>query len=292
MSTATSLRANLLLLLAAAIWGLAFVAQRAGMEYIGPFMFNAARFLLGTLTLVPLLFVIKSQTTFRSVMRAGLPTGVVLFLGASLQQIAMQYTTAGKAGFITGLYVVLVPLFGIFLGRVISLKIWLGAALALVGLYLLSVTENLSVNKGDLLVLSSALFWATHVLLIDHFVKKVDPVPLSVVQFGTCTLLSLLAGGIWESIDLAAIQAAWVPIFYAGVMSVGIAYTLQVVAQREANPNHTAIILSLEGVFAVLGGWLMLQEALTLRMLIGCGFMFAAMVVTQWRSSRQSTLSS
>ncbi len=286
----TSVKANLLLLITAAIWGFAFVAQRAGMEYLGPFTFNGIRFLLGTLSLLPVAYLLGRRNAALegpagSPIGPGLICGLFLFAGASFQQIGIQYTTAGKAGFITGMYVVLVPFFGLLLGRMIGAKVWFGALLAAAGLYLLSVTDSMRLERGDALVLFSAVFWALHVLAIDRFVLRVDALKLAVTQFTVCTVLSIMVAGALETASWDAIRAAAVPLFYAGVMSVGVAYTLQVIAQQEAHPAHVAIILSLEGVFAVLGGWLLLNEWLTPRMAAGCALMLAAMVVAQWRAS-------
>ncbi len=294
---------NLLLLLAAAIWGLAFVAQRVGMQHVGPFTFNAVRFTLGALVLTPFLWVRRSHSGHESgqlaagvipggqlaggVLPGGLLAGAVLFLGSSLQQTGIVTTTAGKAGFITGLYVVIVPIMGLFWRQHTDRETWLGACLAVVGLYLLSVRGTLSIERGDLLVLASAFFWALHVHIIGWLSPRHNPYRLACLQFATCSLLSLAAALLTETIELAAIRAAAGPILYAGLMSVGIAYTLQVIAQRRARPAHAAIILSLETVFAVLGGWLILDESLSARGLTGCVLMLGGMIVSQaawpWR---------
>jgi drug/metabolite transporter (DMT)-like permease len=204
-----------------------------------------------------------------------------LFAGASFQQIGLLGTTAGKAGFITGLYVVLVPLMALLWGKRIHPAHWLGAVLAAVGLYLLSVKQDFTVSTYDLIVLGGAFIWAGHVHLIDRYVRKVGAVRLSILQFAICGLLSGGAALSFESLDPhGIIEGIW-PILYGGILSVGVAYTLQVVAQRHADPAHAAIILSLEGAFAALGGWLVLNELLTLRDLVGCGLMFAGMLISQ-----------
>ena len=286
-----SLKADVLLIVTAIIWGSAFVAQRVGMEFVGPFLFNGLRFALGSLVLLPLirLLRINGKTAAgdspglggRAKVGAGLLAGIVLFAGASFQQMGIVYTTAGKAGFITGLYVILVPILGIYLGQRTSLGTWAGAILALWGLYLLSVTEALTISRGDLLVLISALFWGCHVLLIGRLSPLMNPLVLASVQFATCSALSLVTALVIETIRLEAIIQAAVPILYGGLLSVGIAYTLQVVAQRWAHPAHTSIILSLEGAFAALGGWLVLGEVLSLRGLVGCALMLAGMLLSQ-----------
>ncbi len=286
-TTSSAWRADALLLLTAIIWGFAFVAQRLGMEHIGPFYFNGVRFALGTLTLLP--FVVRnSRGALRTALArtgpaAGL-AGLVLFAGASLQQIGIVYTTAGKAGFITGLYVVLVPIMGLSLGAHTRWNTWAGALAAACGLYLLSVQPPFSIGLGDSLVLISALFWALHVLLIGRIAGRHDWALLAAGQFFTCALLSLGVALCIEDVAPQRIADAAAPIFYGGVLSVGIAYTLQVVAQRRAPPAHAAVILSLEAVFAALGGWLLLDEHLSPRGLVGCILMLAGMLVSQWRA--------
>ncbi len=282
-----TLKADILLVLTATIWGFAFVAQRVGMDYVGPFTFNAIRFALGSLSLLPLILLLqkrqlkKEPPRKKPVLAGGILAGSALFAGASLQQAGLVYTTAGKAGFITGLYVVIVPLLGLFWQQRPRLGTWLGAVLAAIGLYFLSITEELSISFGDLLVLLSALFWAGHVLLIGWLAPRTDSLKLASVQFAICSLLSLLAAFCLETLSLDAILQAAVPILYGGLGSVGIAYTLQVIAQRDAHPAHSAIILSLEGVFAAIGGWLLLHEMLSLRSLFGCALMLGGMLLSE-----------
>lgn len=277
-----SLRADLLLLLTAAIWGFAFVAQRAGMEHVGPFTFNAVRFLLGALVLIPLL--LRRQRILTSgLFRGGVIMGLLLFAGAMLQQIGIVTTGAGKAGFITGLYVVLVPILGIFLGQRSGRNTWLGAALAVAGLYLLSVRAGLSLAPGDGLILLSAVFWALHVLAIGRLSGRHDPVALAALQYLVCSLLSFVGAFALESPAPGPILEAGLPILYAGLASTGIAYTLQVVAQRRAPAGHAAIILSLEAVFAVIGGWMLLGETLGARGLTGCALMLGGMLLSRSR---------
>ena len=283
------LRSDLLLLLAAAIWGLAFVAQRLGMEHVEPFAFNAARFALGALALIPVVRA-RSRTggpgggppaPWRRDLRRGAVLGGVLFGGATLQQFGVVETTAGKAGFITGLYVVLVPFLGLCVGQSTHGRTWVGAVLAVVGLYLLSITGTLHMQQGDVLVLLGAFFWAVHVLLIGRWAPRTEPVRLAALQFAVCSLLSLpLALGLEEP-TWQGLRGALGPILYAGLLSTGVAYTLQVVAQRQAPPAHAAIILSLEAVFAVLGGMVMLDESLGARGIAGCVLMLTGMIVSQ-----------
>lgn len=287
----STLRADLLLLTAAVIWGTAFVAQRVGMDHVGPFTYNGFRFALGALSLLPLLIIARGQpaASGNSLPAAGrgvfffgsLLTGLVLFAGASLQQVGLVYTTAGKAGFITGLYVIIVPLLGLIWRQKPSAGTWIGAILAAVGLYFLSVTQRFTIEFGDLLNLIGAFFWAAHVLIIAWLSPRIQPIRLAFWQFMACSLLSLLAALIFEEIVWSAIRSAAIPIFYGGLVSVGVAYTLQVVAQRDAHPAHAAVLLSMECPFAALGGWLILSEILGLRGIVGSGLMLAGMLVSQ-----------
>lgn len=284
MRGSPALRAELLLLLAAGIWGFAFVAQRVGMQHVGPFLFNGVRFALGALTLIP--FLGNSFPLSRHHLLSGTLAGLVLFLGASLQQLGITTTTAGKAGFITGLYVVMVPLFGLFLGHRPPPGTWVGALTAAVGLYLLSISGRMEIAAGDALVLASAFFWAAHVLLIARLSAHLGWAILAFLQFAVCALLSLAVALLFEEFAAAALLAASGPILYGGVLSVGVAYTLQVIAQRHAPPAHAAILLSLETVFAALGGWLILDEVLSWRGIAGCGLMLAGMLLSQLSALR------
>lgn len=288
-----------MLLIAAAIWGFGFVAQRLGMNYLEPFAFNSARFLLGSLSLLPLLWFLSRQKFSRqkvnlktkpnhSLHKGGLICGLVLFVAATLQQYGLFYTTAAKAGFITGLYLILVPIIGILLKHTTGMTTWLGAVLAVVGLYLLSINDDFSMSLGDTLIFIGALFWAFHILVIDHFSNRIDSIQLSAVQFLVCGLLSLGVSLIIETPTLAGAIAGWQPILFAGVVSVGIAYTLQVVAQKNAKPSHAAIIMSLEAVFAAIGGVWLLDESLSPRAWFGCGLMLAGMLLSQVKWDRST----
>lgn len=283
---------NLLLLLTAMIWGFAFVAQRVGMEYIGPFTYNAVRFALGGLSLYPLIFYLKGKNRnepqekylfVRQKRVGGLLLGVVLFLAASLQQVGLQYTTAGKSGFITGLYVVFVPLVGVFFRHKTSLFLWIAVVLASIGMYLLSVTSLGTFSYGDMLTVFSALFWTVHVLLTGYLSPKMDSIKLAQTQFFVCALLCSIVAVFVETVDFSQIIRAYIPILYGGLLSVGVAYTLQVVVQKTAHPTYSAVILSLESLFAAIGGWIILNETLSLRSLIGCGLMLAGMMIAQIR---------
>jgi drug/metabolite transporter (DMT)-like permease len=280
-----------LLLLTAVIWGFAFVAQRVGMDYVGPFGFNGVRFALGGLVLLPFLrrnhlrddHSSRREPALLSLpsLGGGLVAGLVLFCGASFQQVALVYTTAGNAGFITGLYVVLVPIMGMALGHKTHPGTWFGAALAGIGLYLLSVVGSFTISPGDLLVLIGAFFWAVHVHLIGWLSPRQDPLKIAFLQFVACAVLSLVTSVAFEHNTARSYWSAAIPILYGGALSVGVAYTLQVVAQKKAKPAHAAIILSLEAVFAALGGWLILGETLSPRGIMGCVLMLCGMLLSQ-----------
>ena len=288
-STRGIYKVDSLLMLTALIWGGAFVAQRGGMDYVGPLTFNGVRFALGALTLLP--FALRGSRlrrkqhlrilAARQAVVAGGLVGLILFGGATLQQVGIVFTTAGKAGFITGLYVVIVPLMGMLWKQWPGLGEWAGALLAAIGLYFLSVTEEFSLAPGDAWVLAGAFLWAGHVLLLGYLSPRMNALRLACAQYAICSVLSLVIAGLSETITLHGLLKASIPILYGGVLSVGVAYTLQVVAQRDAPPAHAAIILSLESVFAALAGWFILGEVLSPRGLLGCGLMLSGMIVAQ-----------
>jgi len=275
---------HLLLICVAAIWGFAFVAQSSGMATLGPHSFNAARFLLGALSLLPLWLLMRGKGTRggRSLLLGGLAAGTIMFGGFSFQQIGLLHTTAGNAGFITGMYIVFVPLTAVLLGHRTNRQTWSGVMLALLGLYSLSVGPDLSVGYGDFLELIGAFFWTAHVILINRLSRRVDAVELSIVQFLVATVWAGGAALLFETPTLPAFQSAWLPLLYAGVASSGVAFTLQIIAQRRVEPGVTALLLSGEAVFAVLGGWLLLDESFGSQELLGCSLMLAGMLVTQW----------
>jgi drug/metabolite transporter (DMT)-like permease len=324
-----ALRADILLLITAALWGFGFVAQSAGMDYVGPFTYNAVRFPLGSLSLVPLVLFFKAKGILTNPQNTNRPArikmtliaGTILFVAVMFQQIGMIFTTVGNAGFITGFYVVLTPVFGIFIGKKTGLPTWIGMVFAFVGLYFIFAAGNLSsINPGDIIILISAAFWAVHILVIDHLVQKIDPLVLSAGQFAWCGIFSIAAAFILEPFvgswmvsiagDFTAqqwtplptllaligngatsfagdfsshpVSGAIIPILYGGLASVGIAYTLQVVAQKNAPPAHATIILCLEGCFAATGGILLRNEKPGTYTLLGFGFMLLAMFITQW----------
>ncbi|MCX6232528.1 MAG: DMT family transporter [Bacteroidetes bacterium] len=281
----TKTTSDLLLLLAAIIWGFAFVAQRMGMENVGPFVFNACRFLLGGLILIPIAIRQKpaqfTKIYLHQSIKGGIIAGILLFGGATFQQMGIVYTTAGNAGFITGIYVVLVPAFGIVFLHKTSLNVWAGAVLALLGMYFLSVTSAFVVSKGDILVLIGAFIWAFHVLFVGKYAPMANVIIIAIIQFFICGILSLVFAVFAEPIEISGIMAAGIPILYGGIFSVAIAFTLQVVVQKNAHPSLTAIILSTEALFAALGGWLILDEKLTARAMFGCVLMLFGMIIAQ-----------
>ncbi|MEN4750632.1 DMT family transporter [Pseudomonas sp. Ps21-P2] len=281
-----ALRADLLMLLTALIWGTGFVAQTAGMDHIGPYLFSGLRFALGSLCLIPL---ILRNATVRvpepllnhGMLRAGIIMGLTLALGISLQQVGLLFTSVTNSGFITGLYVIVVPLLGLLLGHKTGLGTWLGCLLAVVGMCLLSIGDNFHVASGDWLQLIGAFVWGGHVVLVSLFASRHDPIRLAFLQFATCSVVSLLLAVLFEPIALDAIIAAAPSLLYGGIVAVGVGYTLQVVAQKHAIASHAAIILSLEAVFAAIAGAWILGEALQLRGYIGCGLMLAGMLLAQ-----------
>ncbi len=289
------IRGELLLLLTALIWGASFVAQRTGMGYIGPFTFNGIRSLLGSLALVPVIIVMDGrrkqkgsypagpelQKKKKDLLIGGALCGVVLFVASSLQQHGMVYTTAGKAGFITALYIVFVPIAGRLLGRRLRPILWLCVAMATAGLYLLSVQEGLAINKGDSLVLASSVGFTVHILIIDYFAPKTNGIKMSCLQFLVCGLLSIPFMLVFETVDWANVVSCWLPILYAGVLSCSVAYTLQIIAQKWTEPTTASLILSLESAFALLAGIVILHEQVSLREASGCLIMFAAIMLAQ-----------
>lgn len=287
-----TIKSDFILLNVAVIWGMAFVAQRMGMDHVGPYTFNGIRFALGGVSLLPFLWISIRKSRQRVVARpdspsgsmmikGGMVAGLVLFLGASLQQVGLKYTTAGKAGFITGLYVVIVPILGLLGRQRANAGMWSGAALAGVGLYFLSVTEAMTIAYGDILELMGALCFACHVLIIDRLARQIPTVNLSIIQCSVCSFLSLVLAFCLEPVSFQGIWAAAVPIVYGGVFSVGVAYSLQIYGQKDSHPAHAAILLSLESVVAAVGGWWILDEVLSGRGLAGCALMMGGMLVSQ-----------
>ncbi len=284
-------KSTMFLLLTAIIWGFAFVAQRIGTEYVESFTYNGVRYTLGALSLIPVIMIFEkeklSEINIKYTILASFVTGVVLFIASSLQQIGIVIgQSAGRAGFITSLYIVIVPMFGVFFGKKINISTWVGVLFAIVGLYLLSVSGNENINAGDVIVFVGAFFWAAHILLIDHFVEKVSPLKFSLGQFATCAILSLVCAFIFESPQLYAIMDAGIPILYGGIMSVGVAYTFQVLGQRGVTPEFASIICSTEALFSAVGGALILGESMTVRGYAGCALIFAGILFAQLKKSK------
>ena len=280
-----------LLMLTAFIWGSSFVAQRMGMDYLGPFTFNAIRCLMGSIALIPFIVYRKKRRERsdipmvkddrKSLIIGGILCGIAMAVASSLQQFGLVYTTAGKAGFITALYIIIVPVLGLFIGKKVRKKVWIGVAFAVVGMYLLCIKSGFSISFGDTLVILCAVVFSIHILLIDHFSPMVDGVKLSFMQFAICGIICAFLMFTVEEPTIANIVASAVPLIYAGVLSCGVAYTLQIIAQRNTEPTVASLILSLESVFAVLTSWIVIHEALTLREIFGCILMFLAILFAQ-----------
>ena len=286
------LKNSLLLLLTATIWGVAFVAQSVGMDYVGGFTFNMARSLIGSAVLLPVIWFMgrnsskkaeeaQGSSSRKDLLWGGLACGILMCLASNFQQFGIKYTTVGKAGFITACYIVLVPILGLFLKKKCSPFIWLAVAMSVAGLYLLCITDGFSIGKGDILVLICAVLFSFHILVIDYYSPKVDGVKLSCIQFLVCGILSGVPALIFEKPEMSAVLTAWQPILYAGVMSCGVAYTLQIIGQKNMNPTVASLILSLESCISVLAGWVILGQQLSAREIAGCVIMFVAIILAQ-----------
>ena len=281
-----------LLFVTAFIWGTAFVAQSVGMDHIGPFTFNAVRSLIGGIALLPviLLFNRRKSPAQRQAERAnrktlllgGVCCGLALGVASCLQQVGMQYTTVGKAGFITALYIVIVPILGLFLHKRVGAKLWVSVVVAILGLYLLCMSGSLRLAWGDFLVLLCALCFSVHIMVIDYFSPKVDGMAMSCIQFFVAAVFSAVCMLAVEGVpDPQAVVISWMPILYAGVLSSGVAYTLQIIGQKGVNPTMASLVLSLESVISVLAGWIILGQSMSPREILGCVLMFGAIVLAQ-----------
>ncbi len=285
-----TLRQSMILFMAAAIWGFAFVAQSVGMDYVGPYTFVTARNVVALAVLLPWVAAARRQrkkggqrrSGRRPLIYGGVCCGICLFAASALQQFGMKYTTVGKAGFITAMYIVLVPVFGIFAKKKTGVKVWIAVTAALAGLYLLCMTKgDFQLQKGDAYILGCAAVFALHILVVDHFSPLVDGVELSCVQFAVNAVLGTILMMLLEQPRMADLLAAWLPIVYAGALSSGVGYTFQIIGQKGMNPTVASLILSLESVISVLAGWLLLHQALTARELAGCALVFAAIILVQ-----------
>lgn len=296
---------SLLLLLTAFIWGVAFVAQSVGGEAVGCFTFNGVRSLIGAIVLIPVIFFLDRQKKKelgeekfleqkgdkKTLILGGICCGVMLCIASNFQQFGISFTTVGKAGFITAMYILIVPIFGLFMKKKVGAKVWIGVVLATIGLYMLCMTsESFSLSKGDFLVLICALIFSLHILIIDYFSPKVDGVRMSCIQFFVCGVISTAIAFVTESPSLHSILSGWLPILYAGVLSCGVAYTLQIVGQKNMDPTVASLILSLESVFSVLAGWVILNQTLSGREILGCILMFLAIILAQLPEKQKNPL--
>lgn len=286
------IKSSLILLLTATIWGVAFVAQSVGMEYIGPFTFNAIRCVLGGLVLIPVILVLKKKKETgaenqekedkKTLWTGGIACGVILCIASNLQQFGIMEASVGKSGFFTALYIVMIPVIGIFIGKRPGIKLWFCVALAVVGMYLLCMKDgSFTIERADIMLLLCALAFSFHILVVDYFSPKVDGVKMSCIQFLVCGALSAVGMIFTETPDISNIQAAWLPLLYAGLLSCGVGYTLQIVGQKGINPVIASLIMSLESVISALAGWVILEQVLSLKEIIGCVLMFVAIIITQ-----------
>lgn len=293
----------LLLFITSLIWGVAFVAQSVGMDYVGPYTFNMVRSLLGGLVLIPAVLLLNKKSPEvsqsgetseaapmdkpKDLFISGLLCGVMLFISTSLQQVGIIYTTVGKAGFITALYIIIVPILGIFLKRKAGIRVWISVVISLFGLYLLCMSGSLSLNKGDFLILICAFCFSVHIMIVDHFVVKVSGTKLSCIQFLVTAALSAIPMFLLETPRMSNILQAWGPLLFAGVLSCGVAYTFQIIGQRGCDPTIACLILSLESVVSVLAGWIILHQSLSAREIVGCVLMFSAIILAQLNPKSQ-----
>ena len=286
------IKSSLILLLTATIWGVAFVAQSVGMEYIGPFTFNAIRCVLGGLVLIPVILVLRKKKETgaenqekedkKTLWAGGIACGVILCIASNLQQFVIMEASVGKSGFFTALYIVMIPVIGIFIGKRPGIKLWFCVALAVVGMYLLCMKDgSFTIERADIMLLLCALAFSFHILVVDYFSPKVDGVKMSCIQFFVCGVLSAVGMLFTETPDISNIQAAWLPLLYAGLLSCGVGYTLQIVGQKGINPVIASLIMSLESVISALAGWVILGQVLSPKEILGCVLMFVAIIITQ-----------
>ena len=286
------IKSSLILLLTATIWGVAFVAQSVGMEYIGPFTFNAIRCVLGGLVLIPVILILKKKKETgaenqekedkKTLWMGGIACGVILCIASNLQQFGIMEASVGKSGFFTALYIVMIPVIGIFIGKRPGIKLWFCVALAVVGMYLLCMKDgSFTIERADIMLLLCALAFSFHILVVDYFSPKVDGVKMSCIQFFVCGVLSAVGMLFTETPDISNIQAAWLPLLYAGLLSCGVGYTLQIVGQKGINPVIASLIMSLESVISALAGWVILGQVLSPKEILGCVLMFVAIIITQ-----------
>lgn len=292
----TKIKSTVLFFLTAIIWGFAFVAQRVGAEFVGAFTFNGVRFFLGTLSLIPVILVFEREkidkSKFIKILVPGILAGTVLFIASTLQQYGVEITqSAGKAGFLTGLYTVLVPLIRFVMGKKTSVLTLFGAVFAVVGLFFLCMTgDELSFGIGDIVLIIGAFFWAGHILVVDKYVNDTSPLKFSLVQFLVCGILSMFFAIILEDIEFSAIKSAGIPILYGGIMSVGVAYTCQILGQKDSDPTFASIVFSTESVFSAIGGAILLNEIMSGRGYLGCVLIFIGILLSQLDMEKIKTI--
>lgn len=287
----SNIKGNVILMITALIWGTAFVAQSVGMDYVGPFTFITARYIVGGLFLIPCIYLLdrinkkpvreSGKDDKKTLVTGGFLCGTVLFTASCFQQIGIQYTTVGKSGFITALYIIIVPLLGILFKKRVSVKVWISVVISLIGLYLLCMNESFSISRGDFLILMCAFCFSIHILIIDKYSSLVDSVRMSCIQFFVAGLLGVIPMFIFENPQIKDMLNACSSILYTGIMSSGVAYTLQIIGQKYTSPVLATLIMSIESVFAALSGWIILGEVLSLKEYIGCCLVFSAIILAQ-----------
>lgn len=278
----TQLKSSLLLFICASIWGVAFVAQSEGMKYIGPFSFTCIRNIMGAVVLLPLaLFSKEKSESGKSLVTAGVLCGIALGLASCLQQYGIQYTTTGKAGFVTALYIIMIPIAELFFKKKSGIFIWAAVILALIGVYLLCIKEGFSVNKGDVYIFFCAIVFTIQMLLVAHFSPKLNAFRFACIEFAAAGLFSAIPMLFTETLSVSAVTDAAIPLLYTGIMSSGVGYTLQIIGQKKLNPTVAALIMSMESCISAIAGWLLLSQALSAKEIIGCIIMFAAIVLAQ-----------
>ena len=284
------LKGNLYLTFTAFIWGIAFVAQSVGMDYVGPFTFNCVRSFIGGIVLIPAIFLLKkfhfiedtsSQASSKVLIIGSICCGIALGIASTIQQIGIKYTSPGKAGFITALYIVIVPIIGIFFKKKPSIKLWISVFIALIGMYLLCITEKFTIGSGDICVLISAFAFSIQILAVDYFSPRVEGIKLACIQFFVAGSVAGIGMILFESPNLSSIFAAAIPLLYAGIFSSGLGYTFQIIGQKYTSPTEASLLMSLESVFSLLGSFIILHEVLSSKELIGCALVFVAIILTQ-----------
>lgn len=286
-----NIKGNVILMITALIWGSAFVAQSVGMEHVGPFTFITARYIIGGIFLIPCMIFLNKinksnvkkyeKSDRKNVIVGGILCGIALFVASSFQQIGIEYTTVGKSGFITALYIIIVPILGMFFKKKVQGRVWISVVIALIGLYLLCINESFKISNGDLLILMCAFCFSIHILIIDKYSPIVDGVKMSCIQFFVAGILGVIPMYIFENPNIYNLLQAYSPILYAGVMSSGVAYTLQIIGQKYTSPVMATLIMSLESVFAALSGWIILGEVFSIKEFCGCVLVFVAIIFAQ-----------